>query len=174
MPRTTSSAESPTHTDQTLTAMNTQTETNMHALALAQFLNIDPSDVSPMKWDHYGLPQFEADGGEYAVGTDQEAQTAGIEAVRQSLWAFNASFILSECGLPHELEDAISAFASEKCESANDAIEKLVEKCCKNGVEEFAESAFSADGRGRFLSSYNGDEDEETVNGITYFIYRTN
>lgn len=154
--------------------MNTQTETSLHAKALAQFLSVDPSEVSELSYDHYGLPHFSADGGEYAVGTDQEADEAGTEAVRSSLWAFNASFILSECGLPMELEEAIAAFTSEKCESANDAIEALVERCCKNGVEEFAQSAFSADGRGHFLSGYDGEENEETVNGETFCIYRTN
>jgi hypothetical protein len=38
------------------------------------------------------------------------------------------------------------------------------------GLDSFVESAISADGRGRFLASYDGAESEE--NG--YYIYRIN
>lgn len=154
-----------------------------HAAALATFLNISPVEVTPLNWDHYGLPQFSAEGAEYAVGTDEEADEAGTEAVRQSLWAFNASFIVSQCDLPMELEDAIKGFCEAKCEDANEAIEALVEKCCrdmgKDGVEAFADAAFSADGRGHFLSGYDGEENEvqfehEEGDSQTFYVYRTN
>lgn len=148
--------------------------TTAHAQALAQFLSIDISEVSEMFGDHYGLPIFSADGAEYAVGTDSEADEAATESIRGSLWAFNASFVLSECDLPSELEEAIQTFCSQKCESANDAIEALIEKCCKDGVDGFAQSAMSSDGRGHFLSGYDGEENEEEVDGATFFIYRTN
>lgn len=154
--------------------MNTQTKNAMHLQALAQFLSISPDDISELYYDHYGLPHFSADGGEYTVGTDQEADEAAAESIRSSLWAFKASFILCECGLPLELEEAIQSMQEQQCESCNDAIEALVEKCCKNGVTEFTESAISADGRGRFLSSYDGEENEETVEGTAFYIYRTN
>jgi hypothetical protein len=41
-------------------------------------------------------------------------------------------------------------------------------------IDSLVEDAISADGRGHFLSSYDGDENEETVNGQTFYIYRTN
>lgn len=36
------------------------------------------------------------------------------------------------------------------------------------------EDAIRIDGRGHFISGYDGEEHEERVNGVTYFIYRTN
>ncbi len=42
------------------------------------------------------------------------------------------------------------------------------------GYSEWVESVMNNDGRGNQLSSYNGMEEEETVNETDYFIYRTN
>lgn len=148
-------------------------------LALCQHLDCQPDDLELQEYDHYGMSVYDAKGGaEYAIGTDAEAQEAAERNIADSVWAFKASFILSECGLPSELEEAIMAFQSDKCEDANEALVALVEKCCgkplRTGLEAFAESAISADGRGHFMSSYDGEENEETVNGETFYIYRTN
>lgn len=175
-----------------------------HVLALCRHLDCGPDGVSAERYDHYGLATYETPQGTYAIGTDEEATQAAIANIRDSVWAFNASFILSECGLPAELEDAITAFQQEKCESANDALLALVEKCCNadqgqcgsvtNGLEAFAESAIQAYGRGHFLSSYDSEENEmelllsdateeektafyEASNGserLTFYLYRTN
>lgn len=160
-------------TIETTATEETETPTYEPAImALAQHLDCDPADISEESYDHYGLTLFSAEGNEYAVGTDEEADSACSGNIKDALWAFNASFILSECDLPHELEDAIKAFQEDKCEGANDAILALVEKCAT--LESFVQAAISADGRGHFLSSYDGNENEETVNGETFYIYRTN
>lgn len=158
-------------------------------LALCQHLDCTPDSISRERYKHYGLALYSAPGGEYAVGTDEEAQSAAEDYIKDSVWAFRASFILSECGLPSELEEAIQAFQSDKCESANDALLALVEKCCtrdnrhsingNDGLAAFAESAISADGRGHFLSPYDSEENEESIempegDSLTYYIYRTN
>ncbi len=69
-----------------------------------------------------------------------------------------------------------------KCESNNDVIYNTIEKTC--GIDEFVKAAISADGRGHFMSSYDGEENEETITGIfneetgdnstTFYIYRLN
>ena len=59
-----------------------------------------------------------------------------------------------------------------KCESNNDVIYNTIQKTC--GIDEFVSSAISADGRGHFMSSYDGCENEETVEGQTFYIYRLN
>jgi hypothetical protein len=158
-------------------------------LALCQHLDCTPDNVSLEHHDHYGLPVYSAPGGEYAVGTNDQAQKAAEENIKDSVWAFNASFILDECGLPNELEKAIRSFQDQECENANDALLALVEKCCtrdnrhsidgNDGIEAFAESAISADGRGHFLSSYDGEENEQEIempegDSLTLYIYRTN
>jgi hypothetical protein len=58
------------------------------------------------------------------------------------------------------------------CEGANDFILSLIEKC--TSIEDFAQAAASADGRGHFLARYDGNENEETVMGKTFYIYRNN
>ena len=40
--------------------------------------------------------------------------------------------------------------------------------------DHFVQDAVSSDGRGHFLSGYDGAENEEKVDGVWYFIYRTN
>lgn len=149
---------------------NTNTKTDIYSPeinALADFLRIEPNEITDCDFEHYGLKVFGFGSREYAVGTDLSAQIAVERYVKDSIWAFNASFILSYCGLPMELEEAIKAFQEEKCEGANDALLALVEK---DGLEGFVEQAVAADGRGHFLSPYNGEENEQDG----YYIYRIN
>lgn len=137
-------------------------------MALCSFLGCEPSELTLETYDHYGLSRYSLDSKEYAIGTDSEAQKAAENYVKDSIWAFNASFILNHCGLPLELEEAIQAFQGDKCESANDALLTLVEKC--GSVENFTEEAIAADGRGHLLNPYDGEEYEEGE----FFIYRLN
>jgi len=146
-------------------------------LALCQHLDCDPDGISLQRHDHYGLDVYETPSGEYAIGTDSQADEATTANIRDSLWAFNASFIVSMCELPDELEDGIRAAQEKQCESANDWLLPMVEKQC--GLPDFVEQAIAADGRGHFMSSYDGEENEETVKDgmgedLTLYIYRIN
>lgn len=157
--------------------MTPETQENLKKAALAAFLQIDATDIEQSAMDDNF---FECDGAEYLVLTGQEAYTACLADIKDSLWAFNASFILSKCGLPLELEDALTAFQAKKCEYANDALLALVEKCTT--LTQFSDAAIRADGRGHFLASYDGAESESpafTIDGEYvergfFFIYRTN
>jgi len=135
-------------------------------IALAQFLDCDYNDIERSK---YGNNRFDIDGKEYLVLSDQEAQDLAEEYIKESLWAFNAEFIIEHSALPYEALDMIKNFQSEKCESANDTIEALI-----TDMDEFISDAIAADGRGHFLNTYDGEENTQSVNGETYFIYRTN
>ena len=53
--------------------MTTTTQTDERAVALAKFLGIDPDEVTLYGGTHYELSIFETPEGEYAVGTDDEA-----------------------------------------------------------------------------------------------------
>lgn len=114
----------------------------------------------------------EKENDDYLVLTDDEADEQAKEYIKESLWAFNTSFILGECGLDLSGEDSLKHMQEKSCEGANDFILSLVEKTC--GLESFVDSAISADGRGHFLSPYDGEENEINVNGTMYFIYRIN
>lgn len=103
----------------------------------------------------------------YIVLTDEEADEMAAQYIKDSLWAFNASFLSGETGIDQSVFEAIQA--NGKCEGNNDAIES-----CIDDIDGFIQAAIGADGRGHFMSSYDGCENEETVNGTTYYIYRIN
>lgn len=102
---------------------------------------------------------------EYLVLTDSEADDAVKDYIKESVWSFNASFLSCQTGLPEEVFIALQ----DKCESANDTIMELIEHHGE-GFNSFVEEAVSSDGRGHFISAYDGEENEEGE----YFIYRVN
>jgi len=138
-----------------------------HASALARHLECTEDDLNEKSYDYYGLKVFSFGKAEYAVGTDEEADEACFEYIKESVWAFNPQFIAAECGMP-EAEEIIKA-AQHKCESSNEAILAIIKGSC--GISSFVQSAISADGRGHFLSSYDSDE---IYNGDGFYIYRMN
>lgn len=138
--------------------------------ALCEACECEPDDLSEETHDLYGLRTYAGPGGRsYSIGTDAEADAAILEYVRDSVWAFNADFIVEQCDLPYELSECLSGYAADKCESANEALLALVERCTT--LESFAKAAAQADGRGHFLSGYDGEEIEVTADGETFYIY---
>ncbi len=155
-------------TDQFITEAGHDIDTAEQVRALCAHLDCHPEDIALTPWEHYGLANYAGCGGEYAIGTDAEADSAVTEHIKDSVWVFNTPFILEQCNLPSELAKPIGEWQASECESANDALLALVEKCTT--LESFTEAAVSADGRGHFLSGYDGEENEEGE----FFIYRTN
>ena len=107
----------------------------------------------------------------YIVLTDDEANEKAKEYILDSVWAFNADFIIDHASaLDHSPASyKIVEAIREQYESGNDAMLKLIDN-----DDEFIEDAISADGRGHFLNTYDGNENEETVCGQTFYIYRMN
>ena len=134
--------------------------------ALARFLATNKENFKKLNYDHYDLEVYSLGNKEYAIGTDKEADKACTENIKDSLWAFNASFIAehTKTGYTPELEKSISKI-QEQCEGAQAAIECMIED-----IDEFIKDAISADGRGHFLSGYDGEENKEG----DYYIYRVN
>ena len=161
--------------------------------ALASFLDIETDDVTSTSWG------FDADGGEYMVLTDEEADKAAKEYIESSVWAFNFDFLryyidvedansyynfedsyydedteedveigdadeVFYMGMGMSLEDHIKELQG-KYEDGNDGLINLIDNFGK-----FVDDAVSTDGRGHFLSTYDGNENEEG----DYYIYRTN
>jgi hypothetical protein len=150
--------------------MNTQNITDVRIAALAKFFECDADEISEAP---YGDNVYEHGNREYLVLTDDEAHESCKNYVRETAWAFNASFLSDQTGLP----EAMFAAVQDKCEGANDAVLQCIEQSC--GLDSFVSDALAADGRGHFLAGYDGHENE--VSGlndegktITYFIYRTN
>jgi enamine deaminase RidA (YjgF/YER057c/UK114 family) len=97
---------------------------------------------------------IEIDGEEWTLFTDEEANKAVKSYIEESLWAFNKSFLSGQTGLPEEVFSTLQ----QGCESSNDAILSIVEKC--GDMDTLVSDAVSSDGRGHFLSPYDGHEKE--------------
>ena len=119
----------------------------------------DPSDYSVP----HGMT-VEGPYGEYRVLDDDEADAAAKDYIEDSLWAFIPSFMSCETGI----DESVFTALQDKCEGANDAVRSIIDGSC--GIDSFVESAISADGRGHFLNTYDGEEREYG----DYYVYRTN
>lgn len=138
---------------------------------LAEHLDIEVDEIEVTEYDDCS---FEVGHGEYPdeylVLTDEEADEKTREYIENSVWAFNAWFILDHAKLGDNADYGRTLQALEKtqrdaCESCNDLILALIED-----FNEFVEDAISADGRGHFLNPYDGTEEETE----SFFIYRVN
>ena len=130
--------------------------------ALAKFLEIGIEDITETDWD-----TLEADGSEFLVLTDEEADAKAYSEIEESLWSFNADFIIDMCGFSGG-EKSLTAMQRESCEDCNEFIKAMIEGTCTLDI--FVQSAIETDGRGHFISGYDGEEVEQDE----YFIYRVN
>ena len=107
------------------------------------------------------------DGFEYLVLTEGEADQEVQAYIEDSLWAFSAEFILNICGLDSNSNviDSFRKMQEDTCDGCNYFIHALIDGTC--GIDEFVNQAILADGRGHFLSSYDGKEGEQDG----YYIY---
>jgi hypothetical protein len=116
----------------------------------------------------YQALQDDYEGEDIIVADDDNADRLTRECIEELLWAFTPEFLASETGLPEEVFQALAD--SGRCESNNEAIMALLEQTC--GMEAFVSSAIDADGRGHFLSGYDGEEGEIEIDGDIYYVYR--
>ena len=131
--------------------------------ALAKFLEISTEDITEINDDNLATE----DSSEYLVLTDEEADAKAYEEIEESLWAFNADFIIDMCGFSGG-EKSLIAMQRESCENCNEFIKAMIEGTC--GLNFFMNRAIKYDGRGHFISGYDGEEVEQDE----YFIYRVN
>lgn len=137
-----------THTIQSVIDAGHDAEDAPRVLALCQHLGCSPDDVTRERYECYDMPVFSAEGGEYAVATDQEADSA---------WDQSLDSYIEECITPE----------MEKLESGSlSAYIKFDEEMWKRDAR--------MDGRGHSLSSYDGNENEEEADGVMIYIYRLN
>ena len=119
----------------------------------------------------HGDNRFEIGQREYLILTDAEATDQANENIAESLWAFRQSFLIGFMPDGCEaMEPLLSTFAEKEYEGANEAFRALIEAGA--GLDRFKVAATEADGRGHFLSSYDGEENEN--DDASLFIYRTN
>ena len=137
-------------------------------IALAEYLECDYIELEQDTSDHYGLAQF----GDYAIGTDEEADEAARNYIKNTLWAFDPGFILRQCELPNSMREMFTQWQGTQCECCNDDLEDIIERLC--GLDDFADAAIQSDGRGRFLGSYDDCENKVHSDLLdeVYYVYR--
>jgi hypothetical protein len=152
--------------------MNTKSNQSLKEITLAKHIGCGWGELEPCCHDFNGLDSFEYGREEWAIGADEEADEACKVYIQDSVWAFRASFILNCTGLPSAMEEAIENM-QDSCEGANDAILALIKSTC--GMDHFVRESLLADGRGHFLSPYDGEEVElKSESGETFYAYRIN
>lgn len=135
------------------------------ARSLANYLDVGVDEISASRYGGNEETSFDVGNETYLVLTDDEADQLCADTIKEMVWAFNADFIIQHSDLPYEALEMIQGFQESKCEGANDTILAMIDD-----FEEFVDDAISADGRGHFLSGYDGEENEQD----NFFIYRTN
>jgi len=132
--------------------------------ALARHLGIDPQDITPTPYE-----TFRCADGEFRVLTDAEADVATREEIENSLWAFNVDFIAAhaQIALPPSAQRALRKMAEELCEDASPIFAAII----GTNFPAFVEDAIRADGRGHFLSGWDGNEIDI---GEDLYAYRVN
>ena len=138
---------------------------SIKAQALAQYLhdqNMDDTDITEILEQYDNEQEFTANGEDLLILDEHEADTRFTDYILDSLWAFRAEFIAD-----HVHKDRIDDYSDlirsiqqiqEQCEGANSAIKAMIDD-----LEDFVHDAISADGRGHFLSSYDGNEYEASI-----------
>jgi hypothetical protein len=109
-------------------------------------------------------------GREVLVCDDATADRRVKDKIAEEVWSFRSSFLAGATGLDEDVFTGI--MSNGKSESNNKAILALIQSTC--GLDEFVDEAVGADGRGAFMSGYDGNEQEIKVDGTTYFVYRIN
>lgn len=112
-----------------------------------------------LNFDHYGLPVYQTDEGEFAVADNiEQAERAVKEYIENTMWAFNADFIAQFTPVNSidraALIEALQVVQAKCCEGANALVLALV----AHKIDNFVEAAIQADGRGHFLNGYDSRE----------------
>ncbi len=131
------------------------------ALAVEEEYEVD--DITPEYENCYAVG-----GREYRVLTDSEADDAAHNYCKDTIWAFNPEFLVKY--VPKGITVKVIEALQDSCEDGNDGILAWV----GDNLDDLVEAAIEADGRGHFLSGYDGLELKRTIGGELFFIYRTN
>jgi hypothetical protein len=129
--------------------------------ALAKFLDCNEDYLFQ---DRYDESLYTLANEEYLVLTDSEADERTADYIRETLWAFNPSFLCNY--LPKGVTEDVVRILQDKCEGANEPLLAMVD----DRLDDLIQDAIGADGRGHFVNNYDGEEHEAGE----YFIYRVN
>lgn len=136
------------------------TEKRMQAVSDYFDVSLNDWRVSLFEDNSFSIPS----GREYLVLTEEEANDKVKENILDSVWAFHPNFLVNHIkeGVPVKFIEAVQ---EKLCDDANVGLKALL-----NDEDEFVTAAVAADGRGHFLSGYDGRECYHQG----FYIYRTN
>ena len=140
-------------------------ESTLKIAELAEYLGCNADEIEVSYWNDL---IFEYGNQEYLVLTDEEADEHVKNYILDDLWAFRAEFIIDECGLDPCCADSLRKMQETCCEGCNELIRALIDGSC--GIDTFIYDAVACDGRGHFLGSYDGHENETKH----FYVYRMN
>jgi hypothetical protein len=152
-----------------MTANTIKTTESNEVKALRMYFESQTADREPLA-DRIQEAQDLIDNGDYMVLTDEEADEKAKDYILESVWAFNYDFLCAHSEAIAEIpKKEYEQMAGKLCESFNKAVLAMIPD-----KEHFVKDAILADGRGHFLSPYDGQENEIKVGKEYYFIYRQN
>lgn len=141
--------------------------------AFKKFWTDEGNDVAELEDLTLNGDNVEISGEEYMILTDEEADERAKEYIKETVWAFNKSFLDAHSEAIAEMDTEVFSKIQAMCESANKTILRLIDD-----VDHFIDDAILSDGRGHFMSSYDGEENEVSVNDgktvVSFYIYRVN
>jgi len=143
------------------TIVTTMLEHNVDTIDRKALLTVKMAGYQPENVDYHDNEEWTIDGNDYRVLTDDEANDACHYYIKESVWTFNADFLAKHT----DIDPAVFTLLQEQCESANDAILTMIKD-----FDGFVEDAIDTDGRGNYLSPYDGEETELGE----FYLYRTN
>ncbi len=123
--------------------------------ALAMHLGVDKNDINIDGDDVFLASRGKTQ--RWMVLTDDDADATVREQILNSLWAFNAEFIAAHTrdGLSPGAITALKEMQGMACEDANDIVGAMIVD-----MDRFVRDAVMTDGRGHFISDYDGAEVE--------------
>lgn len=137
-----------------------QSDEETRIKALSDFLKIKEDRIKVSEYDENLLLVDDSKDQFYVAVDDEDADKLARKNIEDTLWAFNSDFIAEHSsGIREAGERGIKALRKmqeDLCESANSIVKALIDD-----MDDFVEDAISADGRGHFISSYDGEEYEQ-------------
>ena len=127
-------------------------------------------------FDRYGLPVYETkDGKQYAVGNYNQACSAAKKAIEESLWSFEADFIVAFLARNNQYiakempESSFQRFTKSLAEMQNSLSENcnsVIQALIGDKIASFAEEAISGNSLANFLAIDNEEHQSSDIDGL--------
>lgn len=143
--------------------------TDKKIAALAEYFGIAPERISKNNNENiYNTCMYLIDDNRFYVADEREADKLARAFILEDIWSFRPEFILDHSkALQEGGSQAVSAFKQMQevmCENCTPIVKALIDD-----IDRFVKDAIAIEGRGHFISLYDGEEHEK--NGIKiYFI----